>query len=94
MEKKITVSDAVGLIQKSNGKIMTVSFIKRGDNTLRIMNCRTGVSKGVKNVKRRKRIRKNIGLITVYEMSKKSFRHINVSGIRALRLGGQQYKVV
>ena len=91
MEKKISVSDAVGLIQKSNGKIMTVSFIKRGDNTLRTMNCRTGVSKGVKG---KKRARRNIGLITVYEMSKKEFRHINVSGLRALKLGGHKYSVV
>ena len=90
-EKRISVVDAVDKIKNSKGKIMTVSFIKRGDNSLRVMNCRTGVSKGVKGVRRNTR---KSGLLTVYEMSKREFRHINISGLRSLKLNGEQYKVV
>lgn len=33
--------------QTENGQLFTVEFIKRGDDTLRMMNCRRGVKKGV-----------------------------------------------
>jgi len=90
-KKRISVVDAVNKMQKSSGKFMTVSFTKRGDNTLRVMNCRTGVSKGVKGVRL---ARKNTGLMTVYDMTKREFRNVNVSGLRSLKLGGLEYKVI
>jgi hypothetical protein len=89
--KKITVQEAVTKMQNSKGKFMTVSFIKRSNNELRTMNCRTGVSKGVKGTKKS---RKGTGLMTVFDMTKKNFRNVNVSGIRQLKLNGQTYKVV
>ena len=87
----ITVQDAVSLIKKSNGKFMTVSFTKRSDNSLRRMNCRIGVSKGVKGTRRSQR---NTGLITVYDMTNREFRNVNVSGLRSLRLNKQEYQIV
>ena len=93
-DKRISVADAIDKMRGSSGKFMTVSFTKRGDNTLRVMNCRTGVSKGVKGVKGVRRARKNTGLMTVYDMVEHDFRNINVSGLRSLKIGGRNYKVV
>ena len=90
-KKRISVTEAVNKMQESKGKFMTVTFTKRGDNALRTMNCRTGVSKGVKGVKR---ARKNTGLMTVYDMTKREFRNINVSGLRSVKLNGREYKVI
>ena len=90
-KNSISVAEAVSKMQGSNGKFMTVTFTKRGNNAIRTMNCRTGVSKGVKGTRR---ARKNAGLMTVYDMTKREFRNINVSGLRSLRLNGLEYQVV
>ena len=89
--KRISVKEAVEKMQNSKGKFMTVSFIKRSNNELRTMNCRTGVSKGVKGTKKN---RKGTGLMTVFDMTKKNFRNVNVSGIRQLKINGETYNVV
>jgi hypothetical protein len=36
--------------QTNDGRTFTVEFVKRGDGSLRVMNCRRGVKKGVKGV--------------------------------------------
>jgi len=89
--KSVTVNDAVDIIKKSKGKFLTVSFIKRSNNETRTMNCRTGVSKGVKGTGTKA---KDNSLITVYDMVKHEYRNINVSGIRSVKFNGVNYKVV
>lgn len=55
--------------QTSDGRIFTVDFVKRTDNTLRTMSCRRGVKKGVKGVGQAySPAEKN--LLTVYDMQK------------------------
>jgi C-terminal processing protease CtpA/Prc len=91
MESMISVNEAVDKIRNSKGRFITVSFIKRSDNSLRTMNCRIGVSKGVKGVKRGSK--RNVGLITVYDMGNKEFRNINISGLRRVKISGKEYQV-
>jgi len=91
MEKSVNVNEAVELIKNSKGKFISVDFIKRSDNSLRTMNCRVGVSKGVKGI--RKASKKNTGLIVVYDIPNKQFRNINISGLRKVKISGIEYKV-
>jgi len=90
--KKRTVSaaKAANIIRESSGRFITVDFTKRTDSKLRTMNCRVGVFKGVKGGKRKK---KDPGLITVFDMQKKGYRTINVSGLRRVRHNGIDYRV-
>ena len=87
----VDVNQAVDVIKNSNGKFMTVSFIKRSNNELRTMNCRTGVTKGI--IGGRGKAKKATGLITIYDMTKHEWRNINISGLREVRVDGIVYKV-
>lgn len=86
---EITVQEAVTKIRSSRGKFFTVLFTKRSDNTTRKMNCRTGVRKDLKGEGKPKKL----DLITVYDMVKKEYRNINVSGLREIKIGRKNYKV-
>lgn len=55
--------------QTSDGRIFSVDFVKRTDNSLRTMSCRRGVSKGVKGVGQ-SYDPKAKNLLTVYDMQK------------------------
>ena len=88
--KIISIPEAVDIIKKKGKNFFSVAFTKRSDNHLRIMNCRTGVSKGVKGTGKKK---KDNSLITVYDVNKKNYRNINVSGLRALRIKGENFIV-
>ena len=82
---------AAQMIQDAGGKFFTVTFVKRTDNSIRTMNCRRGVKKGVKGIGQKT---KTTGLVTVYDVKNKSYRRINLSGIRSLRMRGTEYRVV
>lgn len=92
------------LFDYSEGSIFTVKFIKRSDNTLRTMNCRKGVKKGVTGVgfKFNPKAR---NLVPVYDMQiaaklkktgetdKKAFRMISVEGITEMTMNGTCFVV-
>jgi len=90
--KVLQRSEAISLIKKSNGKIFTACFRKRTDNKMRIMNCRLGVTKGIKgtgnNIDKVKH-----ELLTVYDMQAKAFRSIPIPNIVNLTIDGQMYLV-
>lgn len=87
-----------------DGTIFTVTFIKRGDGSKRVMNCRKGVRKGVSgqgmayDPKRR-------DLVPVYDMklaaalkrkgdtTNKAFRMISIEGITEMTIKGVLYVV-
>ena len=80
------------------GKVFTVEFVKRTDNTLRRMNCRRGVTKGVKGVGLAyDPAEKN--LLGVYDMQaiedgkdeKGAFRMINLETLKTLKMNGKAY---
>ena len=86
----------------ATGKIFTVEFYKRGDGSLRVMNCRRNVQKGVKGVGL-KFDPKEKDLLVVFDMqkvvkhtdgsedTKGAFRMINLSDLKSLKLEGASY---
>lgn len=70
------------LIEQSNGKMVTVSFIKK-DGSLRVLNGRLGVKKYLKGGK----INTNTEeYINIYDVKNQGYRSINRSTIVALRM--------
>lgn len=90
--KTVTLEQAVELIQGTNGKIFSAVFTKK-DGTNRHMNCRIGVSKGVKGVGR-KFNPKDYNLFGVYDMASKGFRMINLKTLKSLQIEKETYIVV
>ena len=85
-----TVPQIVDLMKKNWKNFFTVAFTKRSDNSIRVMNARLGVKKGLKGSGNKYH---NDGLLGVYDMTKKDYRMINVSGIRWLKMKGKTYVV-
>ena len=72
------------LIEQSNGKMVTVSFIKK-DGSLRVLNGRLGVKKYLKGGK----INTNTDeYINIYDVKNQGYRSINRNTIVALRMQG------
>jgi len=90
--RKIKPERIESIIKGIGGKFFTVTFVKRTDNTLRTMNCHTGVKKDLVGGERKKK--KNPGLITVFSMADKGYRMINLSGVRKIRSSGTEWRVV
>lgn len=87
--KAITKVVAVELINKSGGRIFTVTY-KKKDNTIRVMNCRLGVKKGVNGVGMSYNPTLK-GLKPVFDMVKNEFRMLNLETIKRLSINGQDY---
>ena len=75
------MNNFIDRILNSNGKIFTVEFTKK-DGTIRIMNCRLGVTKYLKGGSSTLDPNK---FITVYDMQSKGYRAINKDAILTVR---------
>ena len=72
------------LIDQSNGKMLTVSFIKK-DGSVRVLNGRLGVTKYIKG----SNLKKNSNdYITVYDVQNKGYRSVSRDTIVAVRCNG------
>lgn len=87
--KLVDKTKAVKLMEETNGKIFSAIFIKK-DGTERHMNCRVGVTKGVKGIGR-KFEPKDKGLFGVYDMASKGFRMINLETLKSLQIEKETY---
>lgn len=76
------------VIEQSNGKILTVTFIKK-DGTERVLNGRLGVTShlkgGVSTVDHQR-------YINIFDMQAGGYRNINRDTIKSVRVGGVEYK--
>jgi hypothetical protein len=72
------------LIDQSNGKMITVSFVKK-DGSSRILNGRLGVKKYIKGSSLNKNSNE---YITVYDVQNKGYRSVNRDTIVAVRCNG------
>lgn len=79
-------------IENLKGEFFSVQFIKK-DNSLRDMNCRTGVSKYVKGVGLAYDP-KDYGLVTVFDAQKMSYRMISLKTLISIRAEGQLYLAI
>jgi len=91
--KYISPEDVVSTLDGSNGRFMSVKFVKRTDNSMRSMNCRRGVKKGIKGGGASTKDRRRRGLYTVYDMVAKGWRSINISGVHEIRMNKTIYTV-
>jgi molybdenum cofactor biosynthesis enzyme len=74
------------IIKAMGNKIFTVTFTKK-DGTVRVMNARRGVKKGVTGVGLPYDAAEK-GLITVYDMKKRQFRSVNVDTVQTVKTIG------
>jgi hypothetical protein len=69
-----------------NGKFFSVEFIKK-DNTIRKMNCRTGVKKYLVSNGRKIKTTAPLenGILKVYDLGAKGYRSINIDTIKSIK---------
>lgn len=87
---KINKNKAVELIHSTNGKLFTVTFLKK-NGTERTINGRLGVSKGVKGTGKNNGIA--LGYISMYDVQEKGFKMVNSRTITELRTNKTIYNV-
>ena len=81
--------EMVKMIKSTKGKWFGCTFIKK-DGSIRNMNCRVGVHKGVKGVGRKF---STPNLVTVFDAKAKSYRMINVDTMLTFNCGGFSWKI-
>lgn len=93
-KNRLTRDEAVAII--NSGKIVTVEFTKRTDDSHRVMNCRTGVKKYLAGT-RGKGAAYNFSdnqLIPVYDLKEGGYKAIPKERILNIRIGGKTYQVI
>ena len=85
----IEPSDVIKIV--GDGRIFSATFVKK-DGTLRVMNCRRGVSKGVTGVGLTFNPSEK-QLLGVFDMHKDQHRFINLQTLQRIQAGGQVYEV-
>lgn len=91
---QITLSEAIEKIEeaKESGRVFGVTFVKRTNGEARDMNCRGGVKKGVTG-QGMKYDPVSRNLVTVFDMQKGEFRHINCDTITRVTMNGVTFTV-
>ena len=72
-------------------KIFTITFVRK-DGSVRVMNARRGVKKGVKGVGMSYNPTEK-GLIVVFDMQKEAFRMVNAKTVLEIKADKEHYKV-
>ena len=80
------------LIERSEGKFVGITFVKRTNGQKRVMNFRLGVNK-FKNGGKLKYKPIDHTLISVWDRNKVGYRTIPLDAIEELNIGGQQFIV-
>ena len=96
MTERVRVAIVRMALQETKNRFFTVVFIKRGDGTERLMNCRLGVSKYTSGGKLGYNARKK-KLATVWERksckgSDKGYRQIPLENVKEIRFSGNVIK--
>jgi hypothetical protein len=88
--EEISSKRAEEIIYENEGKIFTITFIKRSNLELRVMTCRLGVTKYLKGgVLPYDPKEKN--LLPVFDMAKNEYRMINLDTLIELKINKQIY---
>jgi hypothetical protein len=88
----IDTQQAKQLIKDTKGKIFTVTFIKRTDGSVRVMNARLGVKAYLKGGTLPYNPEEK-GLIPVFDIQKRSYRMISLDSILVLKTGNKEYEI-
>jgi len=90
----VTREQAARMVEGYNGsRIFTVTFVKRTNGEIRVMNCRKGVTKHLQGGEAKYSFRDK-GLVSVFDMQKQAYRVIALESITAVSFNGVQYKVI
>ena len=81
--------ELVKMIKSTKGRWFSCTFIKK-DGSIRNMNCRIGVHKGIKGVGHKFN---KPNLVTVFDAQAKEYRMINVDTMLTFNCGGFSWKV-
>ena len=93
MTKTINKDKAKELINNSNGRIFSSLFIKK-DGSHRLMNARLKVTKHLKeNAKKRPYDPSKYNLLTVFAMTNKGYRMINIETLQTLIINKKMYNI-
>lgn len=94
IKNRIERSKAIEIIK--TGRIVTIKFAKRSDDSVREINCRTGVNKYKvgKAGKGAAYSFKDNGLISVFDMQEESYKSIPTERILSIKTGGQVLTVI
>jgi len=96
MTETINVTKAQEILNahraKGNGRIFTVTFIKRTTGETRVMNARFAVKKHLKGGERAYDFEKK-NVIGVFDVQKGGYRVISVEGITGMKVDGNEYEV-
>jgi hypothetical protein len=90
--KQINKIAAKEYIYRTNGKIFSAVFTKKGGEKRKML-CRRGVSKYV-NGKGLRFLPEEHSLIGVFDMSKRAYRFINMETLEKLKIQGVEYQVI
>lgn len=74
------------------GKIFTVTFVKRTSGEVRKMNCRKGVSKGITG-EGHKFDPQEKKLVCVWDLQKSGYRMISLDSIISIKMEGEEFTV-
>ena len=88
----ITMKEAADMLTASDGRIVSVVFVKRTTGETRSMVCRTGVKKHLKGGDAAYSFSAN-ALLSVWDMGVKGYHSIPLDGIVSLKSGGVEYTV-
>ena len=88
----ISTAEAIALIEKSNGKMFSVEFVKRTTGEHRKMVARLGVKKHLAGGDAAYSFTER-GLVSVYDVQKKGYRTIPTESISTLTIGGSTYTI-
>ena len=90
---EVSQSQAQQIIKGYKGRqFFTVEFVKRSNGEDRVMNCRKGVSKGVRGGGLRFDPASK-GLVSVFDIPKGQYRFISLDNIKRISLKGKRYIV-
>lgn len=92
MERR-THAEIAELVRSTNGRVFTVTFIKRTDGQRRTMNARLGVKKHLAGGKKAFSD-KDKGLITVFDMQKGGYRSFPVDSVVCATIDGVDFLTV
>lgn len=94
IKNRIGRSEAISIIK--SGKIVTVKFAKRSDDSVREINCRTGVNKYKKGKagKGAAYSFKENGLISVFDLKDREYKAIPEERILSIKTAGRVLTVI
>lgn len=92
MTATITREEAAKMLTESEGRIFTVTFIKRTTGEMRVMNARTGVKKHLRGGEAAYSFSEKM-LLSVYDMQAAGYRCIPLEAIISVVIDGTTFTV-